>query len=201
METYPDVITGIPARLPFRVSTQRAVLKTEFESGIEQRRALWNAPRRDIRLSYPALTFAQGDELRRFYEARGGSFERFNFYFPHPETYVYELVGVVAQALGGFELPSLGATSYVLYHNGAALTEGVDWTFVAGTPPDIPDSAVIAPATTTPGHVYHFDFTGRLRIISRFDDNPFQHTEIKNYLIYTTVNLKGLGPDPLESPE
>jgi hypothetical protein len=199
METYPDIITGIPARLPFRVSTQRAVLKTEFENGVEQRRALWNAPRRDVRLNYPALSFAQGYELKRFYEARGGSFERFNFYFPHPEAYVYELVGLATQALGTFDLPSLEATSYTLYRNGTALTEGVDWTFVLGTPPAVPDKAILIGDTTTPGDVFHFDFTGRLRIITRFDDNPFQHTEIKNYLVYTTVSLKGLAPDPLES--
>jgi hypothetical protein len=194
METYPDVLTGIPAILPLKYATQRAVLKTEYENGVEQRRLLWASHRRDVSLNYSVLPFALANELRRFYEARGGSFQMFNFFFPQIEVYTLELVGVVGSlAIGGFDLPSLGATSYTLYKNGSALTEGADWTFTAGTPPDIPDSVTLT-TVGLPGETFHFDFTGRLRILARFGDNPFNITEIKDYLASFQVSLKGLEP-------
>lgn len=193
VQVYPDVITGIPAVLPLRYSTNRAVLKTEFETGLEQTRLLWPAPRRDVRISYSVTTFARAHELRRFYEARGGSYERFSFFFPQTETYVSELVGVCHfTVIAGFELPSLGATSFTLYKNDVALVEGVDWNFIAGTPPDVADFADLSPNTIGIGDVIKFDFTGRLRIIARFASNPFDITEIKDYLGSVTVSLSGL---------
>lgn len=195
METYPDVITGIAATLPLRYATPRAVLKTEYDNGIEQRRLLWASHRRNVDINYSVMPFDKAHELMRFYEARGGSFEMFNFFFPQIAIYAYELVGVViGTAIGTFDLPSLGATSYTLYRNGAALTEGVDWTFTGGTPPNIPDSATLIGAVGTPGQSFHFDFTGRLRILARFNDNPFSITEIKDFVASVKVSLKGLEP-------
>lgn len=194
METYPDVITGIPATLPLRYATQRAVLKTEYENGIEQRRLMWASHRRDVSIRYSVMPFAKAHELMRFYEARGGSFEMFNFFFPQITTYKFELVGVaIGSAIGGFNLPSLGATSYTLYRNGNPMTEGVDWTFVAGTSPNISDSALLTPVATL-GDSFHFDFTGRLRILTRFNNNPFNIIEIKDFLASVNVSLKGLEP-------
>lgn len=194
METYPDVITGIPAIIPLSYATQRAVLKTEYENGVEQRRLMWASHRRDVRINYSVLPFDKAQELLRFYEARGGSFEMFNFFFPQTITYEYELVGVViGNAIGGFYLPSLGATSYVLYRNGVPMVEGSDWTFTAGTAPDIPDSAVLT-TVGFPGQAFHFDFTGRLRMLARFNDNPFAITEVKDFFASVKVSLKGLEP-------
>ncbi len=193
MEVYPDVITGISATLPLETATSVAVLKTEYDNGIEQRRLLWDSHRRDIKINYSIMHFDKANELRRFYEARRGSFEKFLFFFPQDEVYVKELVGVVLTSISSFELPSLGASSYTLLQNDLPLTEPADWTFTAGTPPNIPDSASIVVAPSL-GDIFHFSFNGRLKILARFGNSPMVFREVKKYFATTSVSLTGLEP-------
>lgn len=193
MVVYPDIITGIPATLPLETATSRAVLKTEYENGIEQRRLLWDSHRRDVKINYSILHFDAANELRRFYEARKGSFEKFYFFFPQEEIYVNELIGVVLTSISSFDLPSLGASAYTLYQNGAPLIETSEWTFTPGTPPDVPDSASLVTAPSL-GDTFHFDFTGRLRILARFGNSPIVFREVKKYFATTSVSLTGLEP-------
>ncbi len=192
MSVYPDVITGIPAVIPFDHTSFRMVLKTEFENGIEQRRLLGASTRRMVKIGYPFLTFENANILRRFYEARRGSFEQFLFFYPQKEDYENEFVGVITSGTTVFDLPSLEAQTYTLYHNGAPLTESVDWTFSIGTPPNIPDYATLLVATAL-GDVFTYDFTdGRLKINARFGDSQLDFSEIKKHYALTKVILKGL---------
>lgn len=193
MEVYPDIITGISATLPLETATSVSVLKTEYENGIEQRRLLWDSHRRDVKINYSIMHFDKANELRRFYEARKGSFEKFYFFFPQDEIYVDELVGVVLTAISSFDLPSLGASSYTLEQNGSPLTETTQWTFTPGTPPDVPDSAALVSAPSV-GDIFKFSFTGRLRILARFGNSPMVFREVKKYFGTTSVSLTGLEP-------
>lgn len=192
MSVYPDVITGIPAVIPFNHTSSRSVLTTEFENGIEQRRLLGSSTRRIVKIGYPFLTFENANILRRFYEARRGSFEQFLFFYPQKEDYEDEFVGVITSGTTVFDLPSLEAQTYILSRNGVPLTESVDWTFSVGTPPDIPDYATLS-ITTELGDVFTYDFTGgRLKINARFGDSQLELTEIKKYYASTKIILKGL---------
>lgn len=193
MEVYPDIITGISATLPLETASPVAVLKTEYENGIEQRRLLRDSHRRNVNITYSIMHFDKANELRRFYEARNGAFEKFYFFFPQDEIYVKELCGVVLTAISSFDLPSLGASSYTLYQNGTPLTETTEWTFTAGTPPDVSDSASIVTAPSL-GDVFHFSFTGRLKILARFGNSPLVFREVKKYFATTSVSLTGLEP-------
>jgi hypothetical protein len=197
MSVYPDVITEIPATLPLQHSSSQSVTMTEFDNGVEQRRLNWDSVRRNVKLRYDLLYFDKANELRRFYEARKGPFESFNFFFPQDEIFVNELIGVVTvTGLTSIMLPSLGATSYTLTINTAPLTESIDWFFHAGTPPDIEDKAEFAPGLAVePGDVFTFDFTGRLKIKARFGTSPLVFSDIKKYWSATRVDLVGLEPE------
>lgn len=197
MAAYPDVIAVIPATLPIEHATSQAVLSTTFENGVETRRLLWDTVRRNVTINYSVMEFIKANQLRRFFEAQKGTFESFSFFFPQTEDYVGELVGVEPETpLTAFRLPSLTATSFTLYRNGASLVEGGgnDWLFTTGTPPDIADLATLL-ITPAGGDIYTFDFTGRLVIKARFADAPIVFSDAKKYWSTTVVNLKGLEPE------
>jgi len=192
MEVYPDVIEVIPAVIPYKHSSYRSVLKTEFESGVEQRRLLGNSTRRTVDINYPLMIFAKANELRRFYEARKGSFEQFIFFYPQEEEYLEEYVGVLIDSTTNFYLPSLGAQTYELSRNGVPLTETTEWEFTVGTSYTTPDSANLL-ITPSLGDIFHFTFTGgRLKINARFGDKPLVFVEVKKHYVATSVTLKGL---------
>ena len=192
MSVYPDVITGVAATLPFEHASFQAVLATEFENGIEVRRLVQDSTRRDVRINYSILSFADANLLRRFYEARKGSFESFMLFYPQVETYVNELVGVMETVVTAINLPSFGAQSRSLYIDPLVpLVEGVDWTFTQGGGPDGEDKADLL-FTPDVGDIYRFDFTGRLKIRARFVENPMVLTDVKQYWSSLTVELKGL---------
>jgi hypothetical protein len=198
MAVYPDVLSLIPATLPIVHSTNQAVLKTEFETGVEVRRLVRSSVRRNIKINYAPLRFAASNELRRFYEDREGSFKRFVFYFPQRETYVNELVGVVTDiSYSDLKLPSLNADTFTLKRDGVALTEGVGFDWIFSPAAGVEDGEDMAELQFVPalGERYTFDFTGRLKVVARFSENPFMLTDVKELISSSTVELVGLEPE------
>jgi hypothetical protein len=198
---YPDVLGGAPpiasgysikAVIPFNNSIYRASLSTEFENGVEQRRLLWGGERRNIELTYPHMSAENATVLRNFYVDRKGSYERFSFFYPHVDSYVKELVGVMPDpGITVLSLPSYGASllTRILYADDIQLVEGVDWTFAAGTSTEDTATFTVAPA---PGTIFHFTFTGRLKINARFSQSPLLFSDIKGYWSTLKVKLEGL---------
>jgi len=194
MSYYPDVITDVPASLPIECPYFSPTLITKFESGVEQRRLLSNAIQRNVKIFYKNVEFAQANTLRRFYEDRRGSFHSFDFFFPQYETFVTEYVGVIVDPTDAFYLPSLEAQSFTLFRNEDPLTEGVgeDWVFTIGVPSTgTPDLATL-PSDAAAGELFRFSFTGRLKMIARFDDQQIVVADIKKYWSSLTISLKGL---------
>jgi len=191
---YPDIVTVIPSTLPLAYSSSQAVLSTEFENGLESRRLVQNSIRRDVALQYSTMTFPQANTLRRFYEARNGSFDKFVFWFPQNEIYVNEYVGVITAVSVQIKLPSVGAESGVrtLKRDGTDLVEGVDWTFVSGGTTFQPTDEASLAEVTELGQIYTFDFSGRLSIDARFTMAPIVFADVKKYWSSTTVELVGL---------
>lgn len=192
MSVYPDVITSIRATLPIEHSISQAILATEFENGVEQRRLVWDSVRRNIKINYSILEFAYSNSLRRFYETRKGSFHSFSFFFPQIETYVNELVGVATSGSTVLRLPSKKAQSFTLYRNGLPQSPSI-WTFVSEGGPDGEDKASLLFIPSI-GDIFNFDFTGRLKVKARFEDSPLVFQDIKKYWSSTVVNLVGLEP-------
>lgn len=198
MSVYPDVITVVRSTLPLSHSTSQAVLKTEFNSGVESRRLLNGSLRRQVSISYATLIFSEANVLRRFYEARKGSFESFSFYYPQDvEAYVFETVGTMPTTLTTtLSLPSLNAVTPVLYRNGDPLILDTDWTFSAASGTEDGEDIATLLFTPTAGDIYHLDFDGgRLRIKARFSDSNLVFSDVKKYWSSTNVDLIGLEPE------
>lgn len=197
MSVYPDIITEVPSTLPFSHSSSRAVLKTEFNSGIESRRLLNGSLRRQVSISYATISYPEANVLRRFYEARSGSFESFSFYYPQDtEGYVLEMVGVMPTTVTTtLRLPSSNAVNPILHRNATLLDLSYDWTFSAASGWDGEDVATLL-FTPTAGDVYQLDFDGgRLRIKARFSDSNLVFSDVKQYWSSTNVDLIGLEPE------
>lgn len=203
-EVYPHIVKEISCTLPFQHNESQAVLSTEFENGVEVRRLIQDAPRRGLRIAYSPIFFDDVNVLRRFYEQRSGSLLSFDFYYPFDGViYVNEYVGTsITGSETTLNLPSWNATNYTLYKNGISLTYTVDWSFSAGTAdptkgyPITPDQATLVSAPAV-GDVFHFDFTGNLKVKARFSDSPLGFSEMKGGayeagLSSLTVELKGL---------
>lgn len=192
MSIYPDVITSIPATLPIEYAGEQAILSTEFENGIESRRLIWNFVRRNVRINYSVMTFANSNSLRRFFEDRKGPFLSFSFFCPQIEYYYKEYVGTALANETILRLPSKDAQSYDLYRNGALVNQ-YDYIFTSSGGPDGEDLIEIY-FTSNPGDRYNFSFTGRLKIKSRFAESALVFRDIKNLVSSTTVTLKALEP-------
>jgi len=57
----------------------RTLIST-FESGKEQRRQKWTAPRRRFHLVWNAISKSDADAIRAFFEARKGAYESFTYH-------------------------------------------------------------------------------------------------------------------------
>jgi hypothetical protein len=207
MSVYPNIVPdktteNTPsATIPFVHSTKQLMLATEFETGVESRRLLWDSVRRDVKINYSAMEFDRSNVLRRFYEEMKGPFKSFAFFFPQVEDYVDELVGVLRDTGGhptpllSIKLPSKGAQSYTLKRDGTSLTETTEYIFTSGGGPDGEDKVQFT-ASYTPvvGDIYTFSFTGNLKIKARFD-GPIAFSDTKKYTSSASVTLKGLEPD------
>ena len=197
MSVYPDVITGVPSTLPISHSSSRAVLKTEFNSGIESRRLLSGSLRRQVSITYATLLYSDANVLRRFYEERSGSFESFSFYYPQDSAaYVLEMVGVMPTTVTTtLRLPSSNAVNPILHRNSTLLDLTYDWNFSAASGWDGEDIATLT-FTPSAGDVYQLDFDGgRLRIKARFSDSNLVFSDVKKYWSSTNVDLIGLEPE------
>jgi hypothetical protein len=194
---YPDVLTNIKATLPIEHATHQAVMATEFENGVEQRRLVQDSVRRKVLVNYSSLDFDQANEIRRFYEARQGAFEEFFFYFPQEETYTKELVGVMpSPVVTTLILPSFKvgvSDQHDLYKNNALLTEGVDWNFTPAVSSYTDEASLLF--TPAGGDIFHYSFQGRLVIRARFSMSPLIFSDVKKYWSDLSVELVGLEPD------
>jgi len=129
----PSITPGYPLIEKIRWKT----LTSSFEElGEEQRKQKWLFPRRDLVLKFPALSSSQARELWDFYVARKGSFEAFNLFYDSigksTDTYSNEYVGTGDGSTYIFNLPSKNASSYTVYVDGIAQTEGTNYEIEIG---------------------------------------------------------------------
>ena len=193
MAKFP-AMASLPLNNPITVEEEFKTLISEFDDlGTELRRQKRLYPRRNATVQCKTITKAQGAVLWAFYLARKGAFEAFNFFLPHSNTYTGEYVGTGDGSTVIWNLPAETATSYTLYLNAAAQTGGgVDYTFGSATGEDGADKItfVVAP---NDGYRITFDFTGYLKIRSRFNDDRLSHSLFFDKLVSAGgIKLKGL---------
>lgn len=187
------VFPSIPE--PFHPRTGRIQFKTimsKFDDlGEEKRKKKWLYPRRLMTLTFNYLSTSHARILWAFFIARGGSFEAFNWFDIFSNEYVGEYVGTGDGSTTNFNLPSKDASSRVLYIDGNAQTEGVNWDFTGEGGADGADLCEL----TTPasaGQRITFDFTGYLKVHCRFAEDYADFSIFVRTLAQTGLKLQGL---------
>lgn len=190
LQIYPDVSDasiGVPAIVPFQWSENQLVLVSEFETGREQRRLVWDSPRRAVRLDYRYTSLENADEIYGFYKKMSGPLTAFLFFFPTFNSYINERVGTASGGETRLYLPSMGATNYTLRLFSAPLDPGTNYNFVPYTGPGLGSDYADMLIPVSQGDKFYFSFTGRLKIKSRFDTDPISSEEIGScYYTFST---------------
>jgi hypothetical protein len=132
--------------------------------------------------------------LYQFFIARGGMFEDFVIFDENDEySYVKEYVCTGDGSTTEWDLPSLNATSFTLYEDDVALTEGSgdDWVFYQAGGTDGEDMADFATAPSD-GTRVTFSFTGQLKVRAIFGVDTMSFDEF--YTLYHEIGIpiKGL---------
>lgn len=197
MSVYPDILSVIPSLTPLSWSSSNVVLRTTFANGNEQRRLVWQYPRRGLVLQYNYITPYQFNILRTFYRNMEGPEQQFVFFFPHPGTYAGELCGGGDGTEEILNLPSKNLDSGVLVElrrGGTVLKLNKDFTLLRSTGPNGEDQALFNRLPDKPGYKYFLSFTGRLKIQVRFQSEPIMFNDIKAFATESTIKLIGLQP-------
>jgi len=193
MAKLPDVTT-VPYENPIAESIRFKTLISNFdEIGQEQTRQKWLYPRRDIELKYKHISVSEAKTLWQFFMARKGRFGAFNYIYPSgwENTYVGEYVGTGDGSTTIWNLPSKLAASYTLYVDGVSQTGGgVDYIFTAEGGEDQADKVEFSSAPSS-GDYITFDFTGRLKIRSKFDEDIMSFETFFARLVTTGIKLRG----------
>lgn len=181
-----DIITPLGSEIEFRT------LISQFENGKETRKSKSIYPKRNLQLSYQYLSDTNARTLWQFYLSRQGPYEAFNFFFVYLDTYVDEYVGEGDGTTTVFNLPSMQAASYVLYKNSVVQNAGgVDYTFASEGGADGADKVIMI-AAPSDGDILTFDFTGYLKVRSRFREDVQSFEVFFRLLTSIGMNLKGL---------
>lgn len=188
LPAYPDVITNVRGHIPFRWDYDMLVLKSSFADGSESRRALWNAPRRNISIKYTLRSLDDMQTIFEYYRKKEGSLISFAFFHPQRLSYNKEFCGTYEGTGSPINLPSKGATSVTMYVNNVSVPFSID---TGGHGPYGEDQAVITGGLNQ-GDKVSMSFTGRLKTRARFADGAIQVDEVKDQYASFTVNLVGL---------
>jgi hypothetical protein len=196
MAKYPE-FDSVGMINPVTVEIEHKTLLSRFEGlGKEKRRKKWLYPRRNLTFRYRLLQKADGETLWEFYIARGGTYEAFSCFVPEPKqtyrTYTGEYVGTGDGSTTIFNLPAKTSSSYTVYVDGNSQTGGgVDYTFSAGGGPDGEDKITFT-AAPNDGVRITYDFTGVLKVRSRFAEDMQGFDFFFDRLVTTGIKLKGL---------
>lgn len=192
MAAFPS-LTSVLYISPFSEQIQFKTLVSRFdELGEEKRKQKWLYPRRHVSIGYKWLSLADGSTLWQFYLDRKGAFEAFNLFYSRSDTYEGEYVGTGDGSTTVFNLPAKSATGFVLYKNGVEQSAGgVDYTFGSGSGADGADKVTFV-AAPSDGDRIICDFTGILKVRSRFAQDIQDFDTFYLLLIHMSIRLKGL---------
>jgi len=187
MAVYPE--TPVPS-LAYMTRERYKTLISEFDTGEEQRRQKWSAPKWDVSLVYNAIRSTDVDKLLAFYDARRGAYEAFSFYDPFTASgYTSVYCGTGNGTSTAFDIPGKQTSGQVVRVNGST----VAFTVSTGTGADGADR-ILLPSPPAAGAVVTCSFSGKLRIRCRFSEDSFEreYREAGRYRV--RVSLTGLEP-------
>ncbi len=193
MALYPTY-SSIPYSNPRILSPVTKTLISQFDDqGAEQRRRIWLYNKWDVTLNYDNITKADASTLYQFFINRDGQFITFHWIDGFEDTYVKQYYATGDGSTTAFDLPADDISSYTMYGDSAPYGEGSDYT-VSGTGSDGGNriNFIEAPAT---GIRLTTDFTGKLKVRCRFQENTMPFNHFYNLVASTGITLKGLHLD------
>lgn len=195
MPTYPED----PApNYPLFVTPVWRTLISQVETGAEQRKQKSLFPIYDVVVNYNLLREADAQTLWEFYMDRKGAYEPFYIYdlslleniaFNHTSQYC----GTGDGTTDVFDIPGRSTSSQTIYVAGVTQSTPGDYSILTGGGNSNSDRVdfVSAPAA---GEVITCDFTGFLRIRSRFLYDRLSRSYFMYNLFKYGIELKGLKP-------
>lgn len=167
---------------------------SQFESGKEQRRQKWTYAKYNVKLSYYGLVSSACENIWRFYQARGGSYEAFHFFDPlDPSSHVSLYVGNGDGTSTSFSLPGKSVSNETIYINGSSYSSA---DYSISTAAGVDGSDLLNFSSGAPGStdVITCDFLGKLRVRCRFDSDNLSRENFDKDLFAYGITLKGLAP-------
>jgi hypothetical protein len=189
LKIYPDITSDSPAAVPLQWSQSQLILSSEFETGREQRRLVWDSPRRSVSLDYKYTSLENADKIYNFYSSVNGPLESFLFFFPTGNAYVDEKVGTANGGERTIYLPSMGATDYTLRLGSIPLTPGVNYNLVPNPGPGLGSDYANMIMSVEEGDKFFWSFKGNLKIKARFDEGSIDSSVISSYWYSFSTNI------------
>ncbi len=188
MAAFPDIYPEHPLREEINFKT----ITTRFEDlGVETRKQKWLYPKRNFNLQFRALPAADAKTLWEFYIARKGTYEAFSYFLPWSNSYSGEYIATGDGTTTAFNVPGKTISAYTFYQGATTLTETTDYTISAtgGSDGEAQLNLVVA---ATAGERITCDFTGYLKVRSRFKDDHYSFDTFYNTIVNSGLGLVGL---------
>lgn len=190
--------------LDMKVVSGKTLISSFDDYGVEKRRKKQTFVKRDLILTFKNVLKDDIRLLWRFHTARYGSYEAFNIFLDTnfgdwmaTDSYIGEYVGVHDGSTVIFNLPAKNSSDYKVYvqNPGGGVVEktggGVDYTFSALGGTDGADKITFTSAST-PGAIVTYDFTGTLKIRSRFREDVMSYQQFYDIFFNVGLETKGL---------
>lgn len=163
-----------------------------LSGGQEKRRAKFTFPLYDLKVNYDVLTLEDARTLWQFYKDRQGAYGTFYFYLPYLDTYEGEYCWTGDGSVNpSFDVPGKTVTSYTVYLDGVAQTEGA--TYNLSQDAGVEGAAQITwIGTPTTGDHITIDFTGYYRFKVRFAEDKLPFEVFYQALVKMGINLVGV---------
>lgn len=187
MAAYPD-FTSIAVEEPYHEEINWKTMVSQFDDlGEEQRKQKWLYPKRSVTLRHAYITKAKARDIWKFYIARGGAYDAFNYFVPFADAYTSEYVGTGDGTSTSFNLPCKDISTRTVYIDGTSVADTI--TTAGGA-----DGADLITFGTAPsdGQRITMSFTGRLKIRCRFEEDNLSFDQLYNDLVTIGIKLKGL---------
>lgn len=187
MALFPETV--IASEGSYKIIPEFKTIITDMESGTEQRRQKWFFPKYNVELGFGMLTESEMQEVWNFFIARRGAAEAFYFYtYEETLSWTNLYLGVGNGASVIFDLPGKSTSLRTVYVDGIS-NEAL--TFLTGGGTEYADRVQF---DTPPeaGTILSCDFTGKMRIRCRFEEDKFSRENLFYTLTKASVKLKGL---------
>ena len=195
--TYSEINYSLPRMI---TPVNKTIISTYENQGAEQRKRKWLFNKWNVQLSYQYITREEARVLWQFFIERNGSYESFHWIDDYSDIYSNQYVATADGETLTWDLPFKDASDITIYVDSieqnlmADATSSGDYYISEDAGADGGDSITFS-YTIDAGKYISCDFTGKLKILCRFDADEMSFEQWYSRLTNVGVNLKGLHLD------